>query len=55
MACLMAPGNEITLVEALLLDETVERATDFTFKTQLENCVSIAEAADRGAMTSGAA
>ena len=42
-----SPENEIALVEAVLLGETVELATGFKFKTQLEKCVSIAEAADR--------
>jgi hypothetical protein len=40
------PESEIALVEAVLLGETVELATGFKFKTQLENCSSIAEAAD---------
>ena len=34
------------LVEAVLLGETVELATAYKFKTQLEACTSIAEAAD---------
>lgn len=38
------PENEIALVEAVLLGETVELATGFKFKTQLEACTSIAEA-----------
>ena len=40
------PESEIALVEAVLLGETVELATSFQFKTQLENCTSIAKAAD---------
>ncbi len=40
------PENEIALVEAVLMGETVELATGFKFKTQLEKCASIAEAAD---------
>lgn len=39
------PESEISLVEAVLLGETVELAAAFQFKTQLEKCVSIAEAA----------
>lgn len=39
------PESEIALVEAVLLGETVELATAYKFKTQLEKCVSIAEAA----------
>lgn len=41
-----APESEIALVEAVLLGETVELATSFQFKTQLESCTSIATAAD---------
>ncbi len=41
-----SPENEIALVEAVLLGETVELATGYKFKTQLEKCASIAEAAD---------
>lgn len=40
------PESEIALVEAVLLGETVELATGFKFKTQLEACVNIAQAAD---------
>lgn len=40
------PESEIALVEAVLLGETVELATGFKFKTLLENCTSIAPAAD---------
>jgi hypothetical protein len=40
------PESEIALVEAVLLGETVELATSFQFKTQLEHCTSIAKAAD---------
>jgi hypothetical protein len=40
------PESEISLVEAVLLGETVELATAFKFKTMLENCTSIAQAAD---------
>jgi hypothetical protein len=40
------PDNEISLVEAVLLGETVELATGFKFKTLLESCTSIAQAAD---------
>ena len=39
------PEAEITLVEAVLLGETVELATAFTFKTALEQCSSVATAA----------
>ena len=39
------PESEIALVEAVLLGETVELATAYKFKTQLEKCTSIAEAA----------
>ena len=41
-----SPESEIALVEAVLLGETVELATAFKFKTQLEACTTIAEAAD---------
>ncbi|HZZ78963.1 MAG TPA: DUF5682 family protein [Gemmataceae bacterium] len=41
-----SPESEIALVEAVLLGETVELATGFKFKTQLEACKTIAEAAD---------
>ena len=41
-----SPESEIALVEAVLLGETVELATAYKFKTQLEECTSIAEAAD---------
>ncbi|HEY2252694.1 MAG TPA: DUF5682 family protein, partial [Planctomycetaceae bacterium] len=40
-----SPESEIALVEAVLLGETVELATAYKFKSQLEKCVSIAEAA----------
>ncbi|MCI0683406.1 MAG: DUF5682 family protein [Gemmataceae bacterium] len=40
------PESEISLVEAVLLGETVELATGFKFKTALETCASIAQAAD---------
>ena len=39
------PESEIALVEAVLLGETVELATAYKFKTQLDDCVSIAAAA----------
>ncbi|MHC4398513.1 MAG: DUF5682 family protein [Planctomycetota bacterium] len=39
------PESEINLVEAVLLGETVELATAYKFKTRLENCTSVAEAA----------
>jgi hypothetical protein len=39
------PESEISLVEAVLLGETVELATAFRFKNHLENCTSIDEAA----------
>ena len=39
------PESEIALVEAVLLGETVELATAYKFKTQLESCTSIADAA----------
>jgi hypothetical protein len=38
------PESEISLVEAVLLGETVELATSYKFKTSLEKCASIAEA-----------
>lgn len=41
-----SPENEIALVEAVLMGETVELATGFKFKTQLEKCESIAAAAN---------
>jgi Family of unknown function (DUF5682) len=41
-----APEHEISLVEAVLLGETVELAAAFKFKTMLEACSNIAEAAD---------
>ncbi len=40
-----SPESEISLVEAVLLGETVELATAFKFKSQLETCESIAAAA----------
>mgnify|MGYP005839559067 CR=1 FL=1 len=40
------PESEISLVEAVLLGETVELATGYKFKTLLEGCVSIARAAE---------
>jgi hypothetical protein len=40
-----SPESEIQLVEAVLLGETVELATGFKFKSTLEACTSIAEAA----------
>ncbi|QEH36064.1 hypothetical protein OJF2_46220 [Aquisphaera giovannonii] len=39
------PESEIQLVEAVLLGETVELATAYKFKSNLEACMSIAEAA----------
>lgn len=39
------PESEIALVEAVLLGETVELAAAYKFKTQLEKCTAIAEAA----------
>ena len=39
------PESEIQLVEAVLLGETVELATAYKFKSQLEACTSIADAA----------
>jgi hypothetical protein len=41
-----SPESEIALVEAVLLGETVELAAGFKFKTMLEVCPNIAEAAD---------
>jgi hypothetical protein len=41
-----SPESEISLVEAVLLGETVELATAFKFKTTLESCKSIADAAE---------
>ena len=41
-----SPENEIALVEAVLLGETVELAASFQFKTRLEACASIGEAGD---------
>jgi Family of unknown function (DUF5682) len=41
-----SPESEISLVEAVLLGETVELAAAFKFKTLLEACTTIAEAAD---------
>jgi hypothetical protein len=38
------PEAEIAIVEAVLLGETIELATAFKFKRQLDNCASIAEA-----------
>ena len=40
-----SPESEIALVEAVLLGETVELATAYKFKTNLEKCRSIADAA----------
>jgi hypothetical protein len=40
------PESEIALVEAVLLGETVELATAYTFKTLLEACKGIGAAAD---------
>lgn len=40
-----SPESEMQLVEAVLLGETVELATAYKFKSQLEACTSIAEAA----------
>jgi hypothetical protein len=39
------PESEIQLVEAVLLGETVELATAYRFKSQLDACTSIADAA----------
>jgi hypothetical protein len=41
-----SPESEISLVEAVLLGETVELAAGFKFKTMLEACTNIAEASD---------
>lgn len=41
-----SPESEMHLVEAVLLGETVELATAFKFKTMLDDCKSIAAAAD---------
>ncbi len=41
-----SPESEIALVEAVLLGETVELATAYKFKTELDKCDSIAAAAD---------
>jgi hypothetical protein len=41
-----SPESEIELVEAVLLGETIELAAGFKFKTLLESCRGIAEAAD---------
>jgi hypothetical protein len=41
------PESEIELVEAVLLGETVELATAYQFKSQLEACTSVADAAAR--------
>lgn len=40
-----SPEAEISLVEAVLLGETVELATAYKFKTQLEKCAQVHEAA----------
>lgn len=40
-----SPECEIALVESVLLGETIELAAAFRFKTNLEQCASIAEAA----------
>lgn len=40
-----SPEAEISLVEAVLLGETVELATAYKFKTQLEKCTAVHEAA----------
>lgn len=40
-----SPESEIQLIEAVLLGETVELATAYKFKTILESCESIAQAA----------
>ena len=40
-----SPQSEIELVEAVLLGETVELAAAYKFKSQIESCTSIAEAA----------
>ena len=41
-----SPESEIQLIEAVLLGETVELATGYKFKTTLEGCESIAQAAE---------
>jgi hypothetical protein len=41
-----SPESEIQLVEAVLLGETVELAAAFKFKTVLDSCESIGQAAD---------
>lgn len=41
-----SPESEIQLVEAVLLGETVELATGFKFRSTLETCTSIAQAAE---------
>jgi hypothetical protein len=41
-----SPESEIQLIEAVLLGETVELATGYKFKTILEACESIAQAAE---------
>jgi hypothetical protein len=41
-----SPESEIQLIEAVLLGETVELATAYKFKTILESCESIAQAAE---------
>lgn len=41
-----SPESEIQLVEAVLLGETVELAAGFKFKSSLETCASIADAAE---------
>jgi hypothetical protein len=40
-----SPESEIQLIEAVLLGETVELATGYKFKTTLETCTSIGDAA----------
>ena len=41
-----SPESEIALVEAVLLGETVELATAYKFRSKLDNCHSIATAAE---------
>jgi len=41
-----SPENEIALVEAVLLGETIELAASFKFKTNLDSCQNIAAASD---------
>jgi len=41
-----SPESEIELIEAVLLGETVELAAGYKFKTILDSCESIAQAAD---------